>query len=345
MKINFNLNSTHYGTWNHTAGVLGLLQALEEIVPNSSNPYSFRWEHDDRSLAVSCDDSLNNEAWDWLVRQAFQLVDGIITLPGSQIQGHQHIGMLETVLQVPATRPMEGSTRLSFLTEQGVSELNTLKLKSYIHQKFANKLFGRKRVVVTSWLLPNCTMIHPDSPGLNWTEKDDGAISLLFSALVRGHYSIQKALSNKKFLRTTALCTPIVYSLKQRIKLESSLVDTYAGSLADAAYRFAQLNECGVHAYEFKSEAANRPAKIINATEVFCDKLADYDRIKENFPNSWQVKDERVYFYPNFLRGCIAENISTGRKWFEGISEPLSAFNRRQVIFNRGNLSKMFFGQ
>lgn len=349
MEINFNLNSIHHATWNHAAGVLGLLQSLEAI--STDNPYQFKWQFDDRNLSVSWEgDSV--KAWDWLIRRTFQLVDGIIVLPGNRVAGNAHIGMLETILQIPATRPMEGSTMLTIpvaklntsIQQQLSYDFNTLKLKNYIHQNFAKKLFTGKRIVVTSWLLPNCLMTHPDVPSnskLNWSEFDEGAIALLFSHIVTGHYFSQKPLNNGKFVRTTALCTPFVTSLKQRIKFESTLIDIYAGSLADAAYRYAQLNECAVQAYEYKSKAANRPAKIINSVEVYVN--SNYDRIRENFPNSWKVSDEQLYFFPNHVRGYIATNLSNNRPLFEGITEETSNLHPKQLFFNRNNLRKEFF--
>jgi hypothetical protein len=321
-QLTFDVLSPAIGDCHPAAGVAGLLLALEALPPDQT---LLTWERDRYSVTVSFQDG--PKAWDYLIRQTFQLRDGIIHLPGTNAPPLIHRSLTDTLLQVPATRPLadpgQGVTTLP--SKYGSVYCAILLLKSFVHQSFANSLFkGKKqkmveRVEVTSWLIPNC----PASvEGFYVSPKV--AIAALFSPLTWGVYRIQEIVgsgSGQKMRYSTALVCPIINTLDRLDFLKPTTPEEWvSGSLADACLHFASLNGCPAHGYQYHSKAANRPAKVIAALN--CEPLAEYGELYKNFPNFGRLKDYGTAFISaNPIRGLAAANLARGLTWHDGIAD------------------------
>jgi hypothetical protein len=312
-SLTFDVLSHSIGDCHISAGIAGLAFALESLPKEQS---VFQWQKDRTKIEVSWDGDFV-EAWDFLFRQTFRLSGGIISLPGCNLT--THIGMLETLLQSPASRPMLYPEAIALESPFGEIAFNTLFLKSFVHQGFAKKLKFQARakgVTLKSTAIPN------SSSGIRLSFEN--AIASLFSPLTWGFYQIQEKFGHKRRYSYGLICPDIVSLETIKFNKPCDADRFVAANLIDACADYCDRNKQYVHGYQFYSRSSNRVASIVDAKTAHPteDYIADYERIREMFPNKGGSDSEgRRFVSANPLRGAIVANLAKGSEWYEGFAD------------------------
>lgn len=324
--MEFNLYDPSFDFWQQS-GVVGLKLAIASL---TENPYKFTAKVEEYKLQVSWEGN-DFQAWDWLLGETFRLSNGIIATPFSN--PYTHLGMLDTLLQIPKTRPTDGQSELTlFENSQGKISRPTLLLKSYIHQGFGKKLWSQKRFSTPSWLMPNSVV----DPQINIDRQ--GAIACLFAPLTTCFFEIS--------FEKKGLIIPIFSDLAGEI-IKPELTDYFADNLHDAACRTLLLNPrlIGVTGYTYRKKQANRPPKIVERVEVWRKEL-DWDAIAsayESLPTKLiEPADKPPFVARSQLRGAIVENIVQGHPAYH---ELINKVDLRQLGYQRQGIRELFFGK
>jgi hypothetical protein len=329
-SLTFDILSHYIGDCHAAAGIAGLALALESLPKNQA---IFQWQKDLTKITVSWKGDFI-EAWDYLIQETFKLNDGIIALPSCNLT--THLGLIATLLQAPATRPILRSGLVPLESTFGTIEFNTLILKSFVHQGFAKKLKPKPRisgVELSSSVIPNC------SGGLQVTL--ESAIACLFSPLTWGYYQIKEVVGSKQKFSHALICPDITNLDKIEFAKPCNADQFIAATLADACFDYCDRNSLQqVHGYQYFSKSANRAASIIAAKTV--NPFADYAKIRELFPNNWGIdNNDKPFVSANQVRGAIVNNYVKGLRWYEG----LGTMDFDLIKFEKEGLQKMLTPQ
>jgi len=248
----------------HRAGLAGLYMTLSQLdKENIKPPAGLSWKLFDRAIALEWEGS-DEEALSWLIKQSFQLEDGLISFRafssssgetmrsggiGKEMIPLIHEGILGTLLQhnqSKGTLPPESKV----LTVEDVEiAVRYRPISWYSHQKFVSELVDtdgqmkKSPISIKGWLFPGGTVRHQRFDSTAVKESSQNALALLFAPIACYYYLLRSHLGGKK--AQYAMVIPQVVNMKdfgeykKRIHhLHANYKDFYAGSLGDAALRF-----------------------------------------------------------------------------------------------------------
>lgn len=213
MQLTFDLANPCF-TLLHRAGLAGLWMTLKQLEKEQvTAPRGLKWQLDRRQVMLNWEGN-DQEVLDWLLKEAFQIHNGLISLRGlgsktmrddSQVIVHQ--GIIGTFLQHNSTHKSIGTEKKSFqLDEDKPQVVVTYKfLQSYVYQDFAESLcnqqgqFLNKPISVAGWLNPGAVVRHVAfSSDTSFEETPEQALILLFAPVACYYYILRSRLRAKR---------------------------------------------------------------------------------------------------------------------------------------------------
>ncbi|MBF2096985.1 MAG: type I-MYXAN CRISPR-associated Cas8a1/Cmx1 [Gloeomargaritaceae cyanobacterium C42_A2020_066] len=371
-----NLGDSHF-TILHRAGLAGLWMTLAQLEREGvAPPEGLTWELTPQQVSLKWAGH-DKTALDWLLRESFQLKDGLICLRGLDsgsmrldVQVVLHQGMLGTFLQHPSTRKAEGKRDVILKLDEDDKELKVsyLALQSYVHTAFAESLCDKKGEVLTKplnvagWLNPGATVKHiAFSADTGFKESAVGAFVLLFAPVACGYYLLRSQLRGQR--AQFALVIPDVQDLEcySRYRNDTSLrnasyKDFQASSLGDAGLqfltyeqaseRFAQnyhIPRCQVITLGSVVWASQQKTRtdlfVIEADHKTCQQY----RTCRSFLDDRTVQGKEGNFIAHsFAREIITENLARGLPWYNGFAKRITSNDLfKKLTFERGGLHQM----
>lgn len=343
----------------HQVGLAGLYLTLKALNPRDFaaqgswqlTPHSvtLSWHHTPRDLLQP------------VLDKAFQLTpQGIIHFlahgqhkMGSLERVNLHQAILLTYLQHGGSRKLAGGERSLVFDLDGVAVTATIKpLLAYKHQAAAKELFDnqgnfRKEVKLDGAYLPggvNRHLLHKDATALR--NSPDKFLLLLFAPVASLYYIISHRQRDGKpdKRRLAALVLPQITDLEVFARnfkgfLQAPVEKLYAQSLGDAGLLALtmlnllspsgylptlEIDTCTVIAVGTVSWSRQQKTRtgILVIRNLAADLLRFYDLALSVLPNRiWIKRDGQWFCYPSLARGLIAENIASGRRWFDNFDQ------------------------
>jgi len=365
----------------HRAGLAGLwmtLKQLEQEIPPEKRPGSLSWELTPRQVQLSWQGN-DFEVIDWLLKESFQLDNGLIALRGidsksmrkdSQVVIHQ--GILGTFLQHAKTRKVIGEQTQSLEIDEDHPPviIKYKALESYVHQEFAKNLCDKngnwlkQPISIAGWLNPGAVVRHNAFPSdTSFEESPEMAFILLYAPVSCCYYILRSRLRDQK--AQYALVVPeitdmeVYASYRQDPQLRyAAYQDFHASSLGDAGLRFLTYQGIAESAREFKvkrcqvltlgvvpwsSQQKSRTDLLTVEAEYRVCK--NYQICKAVLPDRVVVKakaEEGSFIATSFAREMIAENLARGYSWYAGFAEQVNSNEQfKQLCYERGGLNEM----
>lgn len=339
-----------YMTMLHRAGLAGLYMTLKQLEKEKvETPGGITWELSDRAISISWSGN-DLEVLNWLLKESFQLRDGLIALRGLDAQTMDiqplvmmHQGILGTLLQHNSTHKSNGIQERSFLVEENKPEM-LIKYKgltSYVYQDFAKSLcdpktgrLSEKAIAIAGWLNPGAVVRHQTfSADTCFQEPAASALILLFAPVACYYFALRSKLKEQK--AQYALIIPEITNLKiyaeyrQNPQLRNSgFRDFYASSLGDAGLRFLSIETatkilkendvqtCQVVTLGTVAWSTQQKTRTDLYTVTADHKICENYRICRNFLSDRVVakgKDNTSFIATSFAREMIADNLARGK--------------------------------
>lgn len=359
----------------HRAGLAGLWMTLRVLEKKLvERPCNFEWSLTRRSVTLRWEGK-DVEVLDWLLKQAFQLRDGLISFTGVSFEDLDpqtlttlHQGMRGTFLQHPSTYTAAGTTKKAFMVEEGIPEIviSYQILTSYIHREFAENLCDGKGKLaetpfsVAGWLNPGAVVRHVAFSGqTGFEETAPHALLLLFAPVACQFFLLRSRLRDKR--AQFAVVIPEVTDLENhadrrwRFLNGFALQDFQTSSLGDAGLRFltrkraaelareGKVERCQVVTFGTVAWSSQQKSRteihVIEATEETC---RNYETAAACFPDRLVAGKDGSFIASSFARELIAENLAKNASWFHGISEHVASGERfKQLSYEREGLHQM----
>ncbi|MFN3360767.1 MAG: type I-MYXAN CRISPR-associated Cas8a1/Cmx1 [Pseudanabaenaceae cyanobacterium] len=380
--LNYHLGDP-YMTMLHRAGLAGLYMTLEQFEKEKITPFGgFTWQKSDRSITLSWEGN-DREVLDWLLKESFQLRDGLIyfrALGDVDIQPlvTLHQGILGSFLQHNSTHKSTGKQSKSFMLEEGKPELiiEYKALSTYSHQDFTEKLCDSKTgkllgktVAIAGWLSPGAVVKHIAFSGQTaFEETASSALLLLFAPIACCFFGLRSKLKEQK--AQYALVIPEVtnlsdYSYYRREYLNLGFRDFYASSLGDAGLKFlirdSLVNKTGgiirnlriktCHVITLGSvpwagqQKTRTDVYTVSANETICTNYyVACDHLSDRVID--KKDNSSSWIAPSFAREIIADNLARGKPWFADLSAIVNSGTLfQQLLYEREGLHKMIKDQ
>lgn len=363
----------------HRAGLAGLwmtLKQLEQELSLDQRPGSLNWELTPREIKLSWQGK-DLEVIDWLLRESFQLNDGLISLRGldsksmrkdSQVIVHQ--GILGTFLQHGKTRKASGdqTQALEFDDNTPPIIVRYKALESYAHQGFTKDLCDKKgdllknSINIAGWLNPGAAVRHTAfTSDTGFEESPQLAFALLYAPVACYYYILRSRLRDK--LAQYALVIPEITNMETYARYRQDLhrrhasyQDFHATSLGDAGLRFLtyqyvadaaqtfQISRCQVLTLGTVAWSSQQKSRTdlftVEATYKSCK---NYRLTCDHFPPKNVInKEGDTYVATSFAREMIAENLARDHPWYKGLGSWINNNERfKQLSYERGGLYQM----
>jgi CRISPR-associated protein Cas8a1/Csx13 len=380
--LHFNL-ADPYMTFLHRAGLAGLYMTLKQLEKeNVQTIGGLSWQLSDRAVSLSWEGN-DFEVLDWLLKESFQIRDGLISLRGLDAKTMDiqplvmmHQGILGTLLQHNSTHKSIGIQERSFLIEDNKPE-TLVKYKGlswYVYQDFAANLCDKKTgklledaVAIAGWLNPGAAVRHiAFSANTCFEETVPSALILLFAPIACYYFSLRSKLRSQR--AQFALIIPEVTNLhiyaqyRQNPQLRNlGFRDFYTSSLGDAGLRFLSIETTATTLEENRVKTCQVitlgtvawSTQQKTRTDLYTV-TADQPKCKNycvcrNFLSDRVVvkeKDNTSWVATNFAREMIADNLARGKPWFAGLSENVNSSELfKQLTYERDGLNKMVKSQ
>jgi len=365
----------------HRAGLAGLwmtLKQLEQEIPVEKRPGLLSWELTQRQIQLSWQGN-DFEVIDWLLKESFQLNDGLIALRGidsksmrkdSQVIIHQ--GILGTFLQHGKTRTAIGdqTQTLSIDEDQPPIIIKYKVLESYAHQGFAKDLCDKKGnwlktpINIAGWLNPGAVVRHNAfTSDTGFAESPELAFALLYAPVACCYYILRSRLRDQR--AQYALVIPEVTNMelyasyRQDDHLRNAgYQDFHASGLGDAGLKFLTYQEIAESAQTFKVSRCQVltlgtvawSSQQKSRTDLFTIQAKyrtckNYQICKTALPDRIVVKtkaEEGSFIATSFARELIAENLARDHPWYAGFADWINSNERfKQLSYERGGLHQM----
>lgn len=375
MQIELNLGNASY-TLLHRAGLAGLYMTLEQLKDEKvTTPYGLNWELTPRQIKLAWEEN-DQGVLEWLLREAFQLNNGIIALRGldsktmrkdAQVMVHQ--GILGTFLQHTSTHKSAGVEQVSFKLEDDKPEIlvSYKVLEKYAYQEFASNICDKngnlldKPISVTGWLNPGAVVRHiAFSSDTSFEESPENAFVLLFASVACYYYILRSKLRDKR--AQYALVIPEIIELESYSKYRrldqmryASYQDFHKSGLGDAGLKFLTyettteiaekfgLSSCQVITLGTVAWATQQKTRtdlyIVKADTEVCH---NYKISCDCLPDKVVAGKENGFIASSFARELIAENLVRNRPWYVGIGGKVNSNELfEKLTYERGGLHQM----
>lgn len=362
----------------HRAGLAGLwmtLQQLDQEIPVDRRPGSLSWELAPRQIQLSWQGE-DFRVIDWLLKESFQLKDGIIALRGmnnqhlrkdSQVIIHQ--GILGTFLQHGKSRTILDERTLSLMLDEDKPPiiLRYKALESYSHQNFAKDLCDnkgqwlKKPIKIAGWLNPGAVVRHQAfTADTGFEELPEMAFILLYAPVACHYYLLRSRLRDQR--AQYALVIPEVTDLAEyadyRQQIRINFRDFHASGLGDAGLKFLTLQEISEDARRMRVprcqvltlgtvtwSSQQKTRTDLYTVEASYRTCRNYRICREQMSEKIMVKnkaEEGSFIVTSFARELIAENLARNRDWYAGFGDWINSNERfQQLTYERGGLYQM----
>jgi len=367
-KLDYHLGTPSM-TLLHRAGLAGLWMTLKQLeIEEIQTIQGLKWELADRSISLSWEGK-DIDVLNWLLKEAFQLKDGLIALRGLdsrtlnlQVQVTMHQGILGTFLQHNSTHKSEGVVSRSFVIDEDKPEIviKHKALTSYVYQTFASNLcdkdgkFSKKPISVAGWLNPGAVVKHTAfSSNTSFEELPKQALLLLFAPVACCYYSLRSQLRDKR--SQYALVIPEITNLRTYAEYrqsfrEAGYLDFCAYGLGDAGLRFLtqetaseKVGKCQVVTLGTVAWSSQQKTRtdlyVVEPTYEVCQ---TYEACKNYFSDRIVAGKDGGFVPKSFAREFIAENLVRDRSWYSGISDTITSGELfHQLTYEREGLNQM----
>lgn len=362
----------------HRAGLAGLWMTLEKLdqeIAVDQRPGLLNWALSPREIKLEWHGK-DIEVIDWLIKESFQLKDGLISLRGwqselmrkdSQVIVHQAI--LGTFLQHGKTRKVIGEKTQSLVLDEDKPPIliKYKELESYVHQGFAKDLCDnkgnwlKKNLNIAGWLNPGAAVRHTAfTADTGFEESPELAFVLLYAPVACHYYILRSRLRDHR--AQYALVIPEITNLENYARDKQNLPvnfrDFYASGLGDAGLKFLTLKKVAEDAQDLKVRRCQVltlgtvawSSQQKSRTDLFIIE-ANYQTCR-NFQVSRNVLPDRIvvknkteegsFIAPSFARELIAENLARNQPWYTGFSDWINSNERfQQISYEKGGLHQM----
>lgn len=372
MNLELDLGNPSF-TLLHRAGLAGLWMTLKQLEKEKVEvPLGLNWQRSPRQVKLSCDGN-DQDVLEWLLKESFQLNNGIIALRGLDSQSMRedaqiivHQGILGTLLQHTSTHKSDGVVTKSLSLGENEPEIQVKykSLQNYVYQEFAGNLCDRngklstKPISVAGWLNPGAAVKHVAfSSDTSFEELSENAFVLLFAPVACYYYILKSKLRDKR--AQYALVIPEITDLekyaqyRQNQNLRNAIYkDFHASGLGDAGLRFLTLDatvnitrtfgvqRCQVLTLGTVAWSTQQKTRtdlyIVEVTDEVCHNYQVCD--------DW-LKDKAIagkdggFVATSFAKELIAENLAKNLPWYSGISDKVNSNELFQKLaYERGGL-------
>ncbi|MGD2180936.1 type I-MYXAN CRISPR-associated Cas8a1/Cmx1 [Lusitaniella coriacea] len=355
----------------HRAGLAGLWMTLKQLeIEKVQTIQGLKWELRDRAITLSWDGK-DIDVLDWLLKEAYQLDDGLIALRGLdsktmnlEVQVTMHQGILGTFLQHTSTHKSKGVVPKSFLLEDNKPEILVKHkvLNSYVYQTFAKNLCDKKGslsskpISVAGWLSPGAVVKHTAfSSNTSFEELPEQALLLLFAPVACCYYSLRSQLRDKR--AQYALVIPEITNLRTYAEYrqssnfrEAGYLDFCAYGLGDAGLRFLtqekaseKVGKCQVITLGTVAWSSQQKTRTgLYVVEPDYQVCQTYEACKSHLSDRVVESSNGTFIPKSLAREFIAENLARNKPWYSGISDVITSnelFNR--LTYEREGLNQM----
>lgn len=376
-RLNFHLGDPHL-TLLHRAGLAGLymtLKQLDQEIPVQQRPGNLQWTLKSREINLEWQGK-DIEVIDWLLRESFQLTDGVIALRGlkskslrkdSQVIIHQ--GILGTFLQHGKTRKAIGDRTEALVIDEDKPPIiiKYKALESYAHQGFAEDLCDKKgnwrknTLNIAGWLNPGAAVRHTAfTADTGFEESPELAFILLFAPVACHYYILRSRLRDQR--AQYALVIPEIINLEDYALCQQNVLlnyrDFHASSLGDAGLKFLTLAGVSEDAQDLKvgrcqvltlgtvawssQQKSRTDLCVVEANYRTCK---NYQLCCNELPERIVVKtkaEEGSFVATSFARELIAENLARNQPWYSRFGDWINSNERfQQLSYERGGLYQM----
>ncbi|MGF1576838.1 MAG: type I-MYXAN CRISPR-associated Cas8a1/Cmx1 [Cyanophyceae cyanobacterium] len=379
-KLTFHLGDPGL-TLLHRAGLAGLwmtLKQLKQEISLDQRPGSLNWELTPREIKLSWQGK-DFEVIDWLLRESFQLNDGLISLRGldsnsmrkdSQVIVHQ--GILGTFLQHGKTRKASGDQTQALLLEEDKPPIivRYKALESYTHQGFAKDLCDKKgellkkSINIAGWLNPGAAVRHTAfTSDTGFEESPQLAFALLYAPVACYYYILRSRLRDQR--AQYALVIPEITNMETYAKYRqdphlrhASYQDFHATGLGDAGLRFLTYQNVADAAQTFQVSRCQILTLGTVAWSSQQKSRTDLFTVEANYRacKNYQIcrnelsdrviarakQEEGSFVATSFAREMISENLARDHPWYTGLGSWINSNERfKQLSYERGGLYQM----
>jgi CRISPR-associated protein Cas8a1/Csx13 len=338
----------------HRAGIAGLALALSAIQTSDS---ILQWKVEDETIALQweCKDK---EAIEWLVRQAYQIHDGLLIAPSLNLspQGRYTFseGIIRTFLQHSKQRALDKTaTSISFHIEDNQPEVQIVwrKLLDCYYLRELKGLFNKKgnlnsEIPLKGHHLPGLIECFVNG---EYKESKINFLSLLFLPLACSYYR----LTNRRY----ALVIPEVVNLNswviRRQKLSGRSYRDFQSSgggesglrllleewvttdLQQHRVKYCEVYQLGKQPWDGNQSGLKQAVYRIHSSDEI---LAIYQTAIALFPSKLRVTDKGVsWIAVSNILPWITDNLILAKSWYSGFF----LFQKANNIYERKGLIAM----
>lgn len=289
--------------------------------------------------------------------------------------------LLNSFLQFGPHRKTKDKRILSYqINDKQIWIKDFAPINNFRHQDaskdFLNSHGFKKEIDIAGWLYPGGGQRHVVHNNSQLTESLEMALCLLFAPVGCIYFQIRSKVKGRK--TRGAVLLPTVGDLEEYAEIRQAVasqgvIELTASGSSDAALRFLVLLKSQNLAQSIKREINsdiecrlitfgivdwNEKQKSRTMTRsVFCGGmkgLNNYFYAHEIFKNRWQIvkaktsrtgttmEPERYFVATYTVREIIAENIATGKPWFDNFSTYFANKElRKQILYERKELNEM----
>ncbi len=364
MKLELDLANPSF-TLLHRAGLAGLWMTLKQLEKEKiSPPQNLSWQLSNRKVILNWEGN-DLEILEWLIKESFQIKDGVISLRGLDLQNMRrdvqiivHQGILGTFLQHSKTRQKSGdkTESLSFGENEKEIQVSYKALKSYAHQNFASELCDKngklltKPISIAGWLNPGAVVRHNAfNSNTSFQEPPENAFVLLFAIVACYYYILRSNLRDQR--AQYALVIPEITDLekyanyRQNKLRNANYKNSHASSLGDAGLKFLTLEKtidimqnmvqyagvprCQVITFGTVAWSSQQKTRtdmyVVEAQDEICQ---NYQVCKDCLSDKLieqENKNNSHFVSTSLARELIAENLIRNQPWYLGISEKVNS--------------------
>ncbi|MEN9242440.1 MAG: type I-MYXAN CRISPR-associated Cas8a1/Cmx1 [Thermostichus sp. DG02_3_bins_51] len=364
----------------HRAGLAGLWMTLKQLEKETSLTQrlgSLNWELTPREIHLKWEGN-DLEVLDWLLRESFQLDDGLISLRGLDSKSMRkdsqviiHEGILGTFLQHNKTHKAIGKKVQSFILDEDKPPIITeyKALESYACQDFAEKLCDnkgkllKKPINISGWLYPGAATRHAAfTSDTSFEESPQLAFVLLYALVACCYYILRSRLRDKRaeyalvIPEITNMETYANYRMDPKLRY-ASYRDFHATGLGDAGLKFLtyqniadasqtfQVSRCQVLTLGTVSWSNQQKTRTgLFTVEASYRACKNYQVCLNELPDriAKSKQEERSFVATSFAREMIAENLARDHPWYMNFSEWVNSNKRfEQLSYEKGGLYQM----
>ena len=359
----------------HKVGLAGLWMTLQKFEEDKSLmrtvPTGAGWKLDDRSVTLVY--GANPKTFfDWLISNSFRLdKDGLFWFPalGRPEEHAEHAVVLQeallgTFLQHGLTRKADPSKEptgsKSFTIDDEPHPVHYRKVFRYNHQK--TDLEPGRPVKLAGWCLPGAAERHAALGETALDSSAEHALLLRYTAVGAIYFQIKTRGEGVRPMYSLVL--PEITNLPQYARIRTyfltyGIKQSLAAGSADAGMRVlveleaaellpdVRTGFCRVISFGTLPWSSQQKSRVhlLEVRPGSANALKTYDICRRALPPRLirPKGKEEPFWDVSLMPDLVAQNISTGRPWYQGFADLIADKDRRKHVFSyeKGGLTNM----